>query len=45
VSNLYIAVADNELQSALKILLERGFLEEPQTKLIDSAVSQGEGIP
>lgn len=33
VSDLYIAVADNELQSALKILLERGFLEEPQTKL------------
>ena len=33
VSDLYIAVADNELQSALKILLECGFLEEPQTKL------------
>jgi hypothetical protein len=33
VSDLYIAVADNELQSALKTLLERGFLEEPQTKL------------
>jgi len=33
VSDLYIAVADNELQSALETLLERGFLEEPQTKL------------
>jgi hypothetical protein len=33
VSDLYIAVADNELQSALKTLLERGFLEEPQKKL------------
>jgi len=33
ISDLYIAVADNELQSALKTLLERGFLEEPQTKL------------
>jgi hypothetical protein len=33
VSDLYIAVADSELQSALKILLERGYLEEPQTKL------------
>ena len=33
VSDLYIAVADNELQYALKTLLERGFLEEPQTKL------------
>ena len=33
VSDLYIAVADDELQSALKTLLECGFLEEPQTKL------------
>jgi hypothetical protein len=33
VSDLYIAVADNELQSALKTLLECDYLEEPQTKL------------
>ena len=32
VMDLYIAVADNELQSALQTLLECGFLEEPQTK-------------
>jgi hypothetical protein len=31
VSDLYIAVADNELQSALKFLLEHDYLEEPQT--------------
>src|SRR5271156_819496 len=33
ISDLYIAIADNELQSALKTLLERGFVEEPQTGL------------
>jgi len=33
VSDLYIAVADNELQSALKTLLECDYLEEPQTQL------------
>jgi hypothetical protein len=33
VSDLHIAVADNQLQSAFETLLERGFLEEPQTKL------------
>ena len=33
ISDIYIAVADNELQSALNTLLERGYLEEPQTKL------------
>jgi hypothetical protein len=32
ISDLYIAIADNELQSAFKTLLERGFVEEPQTK-------------
>jgi hypothetical protein len=33
ISDIYIAVADEELQSAFGTLLGRGFLEEPQTKL------------
>ena len=33
VSDIYIAVADGSLRSALETLLEHGFLEEPQTTL------------
>ena len=44
-SSLYIAVADNELQSALKILLEGGFLEESQTKLQYMGSTPKEGNP
>jgi hypothetical protein len=32
VSDLHIAVADDELQSCFETLVEAGFLEEPQTK-------------
>ena len=33
VSNVYIAVADDSLRSALETLLEHGFSEKPQTQL------------
>ena len=45
ISDLYIAVADNELRSALKTLLERGFLEEPQKETqIHGKYTKGEQL-